>query len=256
MREKDKESAQGRLELSAYDFVQFSSLANPAFPEEEFYRAQREMPEWRFRMFYLGEPARPAGLIYSDFDASVHWCAPFPIPDGSDPQKPAWEHYLGVDPGGANTGLLWVAREPETGLCYVYRELHTGGLSTPTLVEKANSYEALKAVWGGAVGETQFRRDWSVAGLHVQTPVVADVEQGIDRVAAAFKNNRLFVFNTCHHLRDQLATYSRDVDDAGETTDRIKNKERYHLLDALRYVVSGITRPPFKQWASSHYSLA
>ncbi len=224
-----------RGERPEYDFIRFNSLANPLFPREEYERARSEMPSWRFAMFYEGLPARPAGLIYSDFDPAVHWVKPFDIPGD-------WQRYLGVDPGGSNTALLWLARAPE-GLCYVYRELHTGGLTTRELVAKAQMYEPLASVWGGAEGETQFRRDWTDAGLQVAQPLIADVEQGISRVIEMFKGNRLFVFNNLAGLRDQLGSYSRVLDDAGTPTDKIKDKERYHLLDALRYVVSGIGRP-------------
>ena len=37
-------------------------------------------------------------------------------------------------------------------------------------------------------------------------------------------------------VRDELGTYSREMSDEGEVTEKIKNKERFHRLDALRYI--------------------
>ena len=50
-----------------YDVVQFASIMNPAYPEEEFERARDTLPDWKFRMFYLGQFARPAGVSISRF---------------------------------------------------------------------------------------------------------------------------------------------------------------------------------------------
>ena len=44
-----------------FDVIQFKSIENPAFPMEEYRRAKRTPPLWKFRMFYEGESDRPAG---------------------------------------------------------------------------------------------------------------------------------------------------------------------------------------------------
>jgi hypothetical protein len=74
----------------------------------------------------------------------------------------------------------------------------------------------------------------------VQEPPFADVEAGIDRAIGLFKTYRLYVFDTCAGVRDELGSYSREVDELGATTEKIKEKEKYHRLDALRYVVAGL----------------
>ena len=45
-----------------YDVIQFPSAVNPAFPREEYERAKRTLPAWKFRMFYDGQfdPGRQA----------------------------------------------------------------------------------------------------------------------------------------------------------------------------------------------------
>ena len=95
---------------------------------------------------------------------------------------------------------------------------------------------------GGAKGETQPRLDWAAAGVPVQGPPFDDVESGIDKVVALWREKRLFVFSDCKGVRDELARYSRKVDQAGQVTTAIRDKETFHRLDALRYVAIGVSR--------------
>jgi len=96
--------------------------------------------------------------------------------------------------------------------------------------------------WGlGSKSEVQQRLDWQAAGLPVREPKITDVEAGIDRVIELFKANRLFVFRSLAGVRDELGTYSREVDSMGQATEKIKDKEMFHRLDALRYCVQLFT---------------
>jgi hypothetical protein len=56
------------------DVIQFSSVQNPAFPKQEFERARSKMQDWRFDMFYRGQFAKPAGLIYSSWKIYACGC--------------------------------------------------------------------------------------------------------------------------------------------------------------------------------------
>lgn len=51
-----------------YLVVNFPSTQNPLFSKEEAARAKRDLPYWKYAMFYLGLFTRPAGLIYDSFD--------------------------------------------------------------------------------------------------------------------------------------------------------------------------------------------
>ena len=189
---------------------------------------------------YEGQFTRPAGMIYDCFDEGIHLCADRDIPDH-------WPLYLGVDFGGANTAVLWVAEEPGTGRLFVWDESLTGGKSTPQhaaeLLERARGRN-LVAAWGGAPGEEQQRWDWSAAGLEVQRPPVGDVEAGINRVTQLLKEKRLKLFKRCTGLRDELGSYRRKLDKQGQPTEEIEDKRKYHRLDALRYVAAGLVNAP------------
>lgn len=172
------------------EVVQFASVENPAFPASEFERARRTFPAWKFQMFYQGLFARPAGLVYADFDEGVHLVRPFPIP-------PEWPRYVGIDFGATNTAIVWIAEDAARRAYYVYRESLEGGLTTREHAARARAFAQAERVigwYGGAAGETQQRMDWMAEGIPVARPPVTDVEAGIDRVTALLKEKRLLFF--------------------------------------------------------------
>lgn len=173
---------------------------------------------------------RPAGRIYEDFKVIPD----FPIPI-------TWPRYRGVDYGAVNTAVVWLAENPITHVLYLYKEYLRGGMTTRQHVDEVQSHGEAEGTWGGSSSETQQRWDWSDAGLAVQEPLISDVEAGIDRVNEVFKDHRLFVFQSCTGVIEEASSYSRELDDQGLPTDKIKDKSSYHRLDALRYVVPGAT---------------
>lgn len=220
------------------DIIQFDSTENPLFPEDEYERAKRTLPQWKFNMLYRGKFDRPAGMIYHDFDQAHHVVDPFTIP---------WNwihHYVGVDPGALHTAVVYMVENPETHALYLYKETLEGNLTSAEhagkALEHAAAYPHAQFNWCGGTGsEKQFRWDWQAAKVPINAPSVIDVESGIDRVIGLFKQNRLYIFRTCQGTIQQLLTYSRRVDTFGEPTTEIKDKEEYHFLDALRYGVIG-----------------
>jgi hypothetical protein len=216
--------------------VQFKSIMNPAFPLSEYERARRTLPTWKFEMFYNGEFSKPAGMIYEDFSQNNIMPA-FAIPA-------EWPRFLGVDFGAVHTATIYVAQDPASKLCYLYREALDGNKTTAQHVAIVRGYNEYNLqVYGGAKSESQQRWDWGGAGLVVGEPFISDVEAGIDRVVNMLKTNRLYVFDTCTGIIDEFGTYSRELDASGQSTEKIKNKADYHRLDALRYLVSAISLP-------------
>jgi hypothetical protein len=225
--------------------INFPSTQNPAFPVDEFEQRKDEMEEWEFNMFYLGLFERPAGLIYASFidefrEKGGHKVKPFPIPR-------EWPRYGGIDPGGANHAKVWVAEDPQSGNLFAYRESLTGGKSTEAHAGEIRSYPDHQRIvlwYVGAPSETQQRMDYQAEEIFAWQPPIADVEAGISRVNQQWRTHRLFVFDTCEGLIDQLGSYRRKLDDQGQVMDEIQDKRKYHLLDALRYVIVGITDEP------------
>jgi hypothetical protein len=222
--------------------IQFPSVANPAFSRAEFEERQQEMDDWKFRMFYEGRFERPAGLIYRAFvdryrHAGGHKVRPFSIPM-------AWPRWGGIDPGAVHHAKVWLAYDPATTVYYLYRESLMGELATAehaAAIRRFSDHARVVLWFVGQKAEQQQRLDYQAAGLHnVAEPPIVDVESGIDHVIRLFKTHRLFVFDDCTGVLDELGSYRRKLDENDQPTAAIHNKERYHRLDALRYVVAGV----------------
>jgi hypothetical protein len=238
------------------DLIRFDSTENPSFPPEELERARQELPLWRFNLQYRGIFSRPAGLIYSSFDESRHKVTRFEIPE-------EWPRYIGLDFGGANTAAIFFAEEKvgnlKTGRFFAYREYKAGERSAVEHVyylmkgDEKNAREPRTPICaGGSKSEGQWRMEFSrggtFKGIHVQgIPVHAPpmvkgkedsiVEVGINRVFKAFALDQIFVFDDLHGMIDELGSYSRELDDQGEPTEKIADKASYHFCDSLRYLV-------------------
>lgn len=233
------------------DVIQFTSIMNPTFPKKEYEKRKLTMPLWKFKMFYMGEYARPAGMIYEDYDEEIHKIKPFTIPA-------AWPRYVGIDPGAVNTALVYVAADEARGRFYAYRSSLDGNKTTGQHVADVKQYEDFNHVlkWmGGAKSEKQFRMDWTEAGIKVEEPVYSDVEVGIGRIIRLFKEKRLYIFDNEDNrgLFDEIGTYARVLDANAQPTLKIKDKEKFHRLDALRYVCQAFNiddntdKPPGKE---------
>ena len=217
--------------------IQFQSIMNPAFPKAEFERMRAVLPNWKFLMMYCGEFTRPAGMIYGDFDNDLNVVDDLPL-------KAEWPRYVGFDFGPVHMASIWIAHDPEKNIYYVYRETLEGNMTTKQHAEKALGRAKDENVvrWtGGAGSEDQYRRDFSASGVSIQEPAIKEVDAGIDRVIEIVKARQLKVFKSCKGLLDEIGTYARVLDEFGQPTTEIKDKQNFHLLDGLRYDVIGIT---------------
>lgn len=218
------------------DVIRFDSTENPAFPRAEFERAQRDLPRWKFDLFYRAIFTRPAGLIYDSFDPQRHKVPRFRIPD-------TWQRFLGLDFGGVNTAGIFFAEEPSTKRLYGYREYKAGGKTAAGHVQALLQGEPMIPLCvGGSHSEGQWRSEFAAAGLPVQEPAVKEVEVGIDRVYGAHQRDEVFIFNDLDGYLEEKNTYSHALDDRGEPTEEIDDKHSFHFMDAERYILGWLKR--------------
>jgi hypothetical protein len=220
--------------------VQFDSIVNPYYPMKEFEDARAKMPPDEFEMFWRGRVTTLRTLIYDCFDVNKHKVESFPIPQ-------AWPRWTGTDPVGERIATVWVALDPDRLQLHVYREYYEPfGITTQGHVKNIlnlSRREPIVESVGGSPSERQPRLDWWQAGLHLEPPPFGDVWVGIGRVYQLVKGNQLYVHDCCQNLLSEIGSYQRMKDSSGDLTDKIKDKSKYHLLDALRYVVAHLTEP-------------
>jgi hypothetical protein len=90
---------------------------------------------------------------------------------------------------------------------------------------------------GGGPSENQARLDWSSYGIPLREVGVTDVWAQIDRVYQLMRDFNIVIHDNCVNLLSEIGSYRRKVIH-GVTTEQIENKSSYHLLDALRYIVT------------------
>lgn len=188
---------------------------------------------------YSGLWAAPEGAIYDVFDEERHKVKAFDLPG-------SWPRFVGVDPLGAYTAAVWVALDVQNAKLVIYREYYEPfGITTKGHAQKILKLSESENIYGwvgGAKSENQARLDWESGGVPLIEPPISDVWAGIDRIADLLRNFNLVITDNCVQLLSELGSYQRVMDN-GIPTDKIQDKEQYHLLDALRYIVAWLTTP-------------
>lgn len=199
-------------------------------------RLQRLTGALKLRWLY-GQWAAPEGAIYSFDNDAIAPVADIPL---------SWPRFVGIDPMGQRTAAVWVAMEvtPEKTRLHVYDEYYEPyGLTTPkhaeNILEQTGTASVFKWV-GGGPSERQARLDWQAAGIPLAEPPFADVWVGIDRVQQLLSNGTLIIYNNMVNLIGELGAYRRKRI-RGEFTDNIEDKQAFHLLDSLRYIIAWMT---------------
>jgi hypothetical protein len=183
------------------------------------------------------EADNPDQLIYKEFNTMTQVIPPVPI--GAD-----WNHFVGHDFGGANPAALFITQNPHTGYYYVYEEYRPiSSVSIPNQVEEfieiTKGRTVLKRM-GGSHQEMGERAAYGAHGWHISEPKkkMQRVMARIDAVKSMMEKNQIFVFDNCRRLRQELSTYLWKLDTEGIITDDIRNKNAFHLMDCLAYIMS------------------
>ena len=223
------------------DIIQSDSTVNPAFPIEEWEKAKRRLPPWKFDLFYRGLYSRPAGAVYDCFDSAIHCVQRFAIPQD-------WPRYVGHDFGPANMAALWMAQNPATGDFFIYRHYLAGSRSVGEHVAEwdrimidGERVRIIKRVGGAPRIEDGWREAFSLQGWPIVAPKTEKPEQQVLRVYEMFKRHKLFVFDDLPQVIDDIIGLAYKLDDRQQATDKIDNDATSHYAAALRYIASEFT---------------
>ena len=230
-----------------YEFMEWRD--NPYLDEEEIRAVEGAMDEKTLQSRKYGKfGAEDAGLVYPEFDESVHVIEPFAIPK-------EWQDNISIDPGLNNPlsahwyavdyddNVYVVAEHYEAGRDIDYhaakiKEMsarlgwHTDGKGRVcALIDSAAKQRTLGSV--KSVVELFYERD-----ILVNPNVEKDLFSGIARVKSYLNLQNglpnLYIFPSCVHLISELKGYRWGSGDAPRKVDD-------HSLDEMRYYL--MSRP-------------
>ena len=119
-----------------FDRYALSGLDNPYISSNKLRRAVAHLSEASQNARLFGMFTSQSGLVYPEFDRSVHVCKPFEIPAH-------WPRDMSIDFGVRNPfACLWIAHDQDKDVLYVYREYYK---TEKTTLENGRMIKALGA---------------------------------------------------------------------------------------------------------------
>lgn len=181
------------------------------------------------------------GAVYKTFNKKTHVIAPFTIPD-------SWPRYRGFDFGFTNPFVcLWVARNPETGAYYVYREYYRSKLGIQEHIKSIKCLSGSEQYLASFADpeNAENRSDMRKEGIPTKK-ARKDVARGIEMVQSRLKvidgKPRLYIFSSCTHVIKEFALYKYAQATNSREAKDIPIPKDDHTLDALRYILYTIER--------------
>ena len=229
---------------------------NPHLDKEEIVALEGCLDERALQSRKYGKFGAGEGLVYPEFDESVHVIEPFPIPR-------EWQDNISIDPGLNNPlSAHWYAVDFDDNVYVVFEHYEAGqGVDyhaqeikricdlldwkrdargrVTALIDSAAKQRTLSGVQ--SVAELFYER-----GILVNPDVEKDLFSGIAQVKSYLNRHNglpnLYIFNTCVHLISELKGY---VWGSGDAPKKVND----HSLDEMRYYLMSRPKklPPPKQ---------
>lgn len=211
-----------------YFVKQWPSIANPAYPMEEYERAAKSMAPQRFHMRYDGKFVKLAGLVFPSIDRCFQ---EFDI-------IPPGEYHGGIDfgwnnPFAAVAGCL----DPLTDKLYVFYERYKRFTTLP----EHNVKLPKKVDWSADSSRPGQIRELRNGGLSIRPDKSRDIMLGVDAVNARIYTDRLVIHPKCRAIKAESEIYAYKEED-DETKGDTPVDDFNHALDALRYLVVNMDR--------------
>jgi len=221
---------------------------NPYLDAQEVAAMEKVVPKSEQLSRRFGKFSSGSGLVYPEFDASVHVIPPFDVPK-------EWQACISIDPGLANPTSCHFYAVDYDGVIYVVAEHFEAGQNVDHHVRrifeiadglgwKRDSRGRLRALIDSAANQRTLAADKSVAelfcekGILVNTDVNKDLYSGIQRIKSLFEQRppRIYIFESCVNLIRELKSYWWGSGDRPKKVDD-------HALDELRYFVTSLPKP-------------
>jgi PBSX family phage terminase large subunit len=232
-----------------YAAFKFTSYDNPLVDPVELDKARAATSEDRFAQEYLADFRRYEGLVYKEFDRSLHIFTELP-------DRPFIEVFAGVDFGYTNPAAIVVIGRDFDNHFWIVEEWYKTGKTTAEIIERCKQ---LRTRWNinqfyPDPAEPDRIEEMTRAGLACRD-VSKDIDNGVDAVRNLFKTNRLKIQHDCENLLYEVETYHYPEKKFGRNEKEQPVKEDDHALDALRYAIYSNWSPIDPNENSEDFSL-
>ncbi len=215
---------------------------NPYLDSAEIERLTATMSEEEIESRRYGRFNANEGLVYPEFDATVHVIEPFDVPL-------EWQSTVSIDPGLNNPLSAHFYCTDYDGVIYVCAEHYEAGRDVEyhakRILEIAKELNwhfrrdgRLEALIDPAANQRTLASRKNVSelfydnGIAVNTNVNKDIFTGISKVRSLFSTRppRIYIFNTCKNMIREIKGYWWGAND-------VPVKRNDHAMDELRYFV-------------------
>jgi hypothetical protein len=223
-----------------FTVIQFKSTDNPLYPKEEFEKARHRLPDWLFKMRYLGQFTKPQGLVYPDFGESC-FVDPFDVPNDAPV-------YIGLDPGVFFFGLFlaWI-----DGVYYAYAEYYIEEVrpGIQHARELLSRVRGLPQAWIYDPARITDVTDLAANGVGPLIKATNAIFPGISALTELIKTDRFKVMRgRCPNFVDQMEKYSFPTDNVtGDIRAENPIKKDDHGPDCARYLAATLEGTQLQQ---------
>ncbi len=158
-----------------------------------------------------------------------------------------WPRAYGMDFGWHCTAALWGAKDPETGVIYLYGEYYRGQqapyVHANAIMAKGKWIQGAPDPSGGGVSSkdgTKLVEEYRSLGLNLCDEGLVDNSSsaGIARVFNLMESGLLKVAYNLENFLNEFRTFRYDVKDPN----KIARGQKDHLMDAMKYLISCFDR--------------
>ena len=212
----------------------WKSIDNPFFPKEFAEKEKARLSPQEYARRYEGEFRKIEGLVWDIAEQNIV-------------KKTELEAYLkngervvgGVDWGWSNPAGIVIAVLKDNKY-YIVDEWKREKRTTADIIQQCIDFSKKYAVqtWYPDPAEPDRIEEMKKSGL-VIGEVNKSVVLGLAKVAEKFKENKLFILDTCGDLIDEISQYSYDTPKDNRDFKELPIKVNDHLCDCLRYLIIG-----------------
>jgi len=230
-----------------YCVIQCRSKDNPYFPDEEYERVKTTMDGRTFRRRYDGIFEQMEGLVYEDFNPSIHVIPPRTIQFK--------EVICGIDWGFTAPAAVVVIGIDGDGRFYVIDEYYKTGKTTQEIIERVKYFTEQYKIrfYYPDPAEPDRLEEMKRFGLFPREVVKNkdSSKRGVDQIRELIRQNRFYVFEPCRFTQEEFSLYQYPEEKEGKI-DEDPIKDNDHLMDALNYAIRTYS-PPQKTYQKRAY---